>query len=675
MRRRASPRPGPGAAKAIDMVTPLEPNQELTALAGLGPRTAELLREQGLASLLDLVWWFPRRSRALVCLQSPNEEHVGELVRLAGEVRMTRSAWLRGRRNMVTLELVAADGTPFRAAFFNQPWLKKAWQPGQQRVVEGVLLQDKGSFRLKSPRVLQPTAEDAGAVQLLYPELQGVSQTRLQKWIEDALARINWSLVVLPELPAGAADSPFEPEALFRAMHRPRDVAEHEAARRQFALHEAVQLFERVEEARQNRLGRRADPFPVDEVLDQRIRSRLPFSLTGDQESAVQELRRRLLGPSPMGVLLQGDVGTGKTAVAVATALCVLARGGQVAFLAPTELLAEQHHATVRRWLEASGVRVVLLTAGRPAAERAEAKGQLAQPGPVLVFGTHALFSERTAFHRLDLVIVDEQHRFGVQQRMALVHKGADPHVLVMTATPIPRTLTLTRFGDLDLLTLRERPPGHAPVLARSVAEMSRAEASIHRAVRRGGGVFVVCPEIGEDGQPDGAVATHAELSRTFSAELVHGRMPNEERQRRIAAFRAGECEVLVGTTVLEVGVDQPRATLMVVRAADRFGLATLHQLRGRVGRGRRRGLCIVVGPKTERTHALCRTTCGFELAETDLRLRGSGELLGTRQSGHAELRALDPLDDEELLLRARRAVSAAWTRRREQGKLGACES
>ena len=258
-------------------------------------------------------------------------------------------------------------------------------------------------------------------------------------------------------------------------------------------------------------------------------------------------------------------------------------------------------------------------------------------------------------------MIVDEQHRFGVQQRMALVQKGDNPHVLVMTATPIPRTQALVLFGDLDVVMLRHRPPGRRPVRAFHLAQekWSRAVQSIARAVRRRGRVFVVCPAVGEEGEKGGVVRVHDVLAKSFRCGLVHGRLASGDRQSVLDAFRNGAVDVLIGTTVLEVGVDVPDATLMVVVAADRFGIATLHQLRGRVGRGTRRGLTILCGPKTERVAAVCRTTDGFELAEADLAIRGSGELLGTAQSGFSDLRALDPVDDLELLLQVRKAVQA----------------
>ena len=493
-----------------------------------------------------------------------------------------------------------------------------------------------------------------GEVQLRYPEVDGVSTGRLQQWITICLKQLDWPAVLrqAQALPAGLEELDGPLPDLLVSMHRPQDVAEHERARRHFAVREAAALFKAVERARRARALRPAAAFPVDNVLAARIRARIPLCLTPDQDAAVRELWQRLAGPAAMGVLLQGDVGTGKTAVAIAAALAVLARGGRVAFLAPTELLAEQHFAAVTSWLAGSDVRVTLCTA-------TQKQRDLGGAGAHLVFGTHALFAGGLEIRNLGLVIVDEQHRFGVAQRMALVHKGDNPHVLVMTATPIPRTQALVLFGDLDVVVLRHRPPGRRDVPAFHLPQekWGRAVRAIARAVRRRGRVFVVCPAVGEEGEKGGTVLVQKALAGRFRCGIVHGRMPSAERQDIVQGFRDGAFDVLVGTTVLEVGVDVPDATLMVVVAADRFGIATLHQLRGRVGRGARRGLAILCGPRTERVAAVCRTTDGFELAEADLAIRGSGELLGTAQSGWTDLRALDPVEDLELLLRVRKAV------------------
>ena len=648
-----------GAAGAAADAPTLAPSAALSKIAGIGPRTYERLAAQGLRTVGDLIGLLPRRYRELVELAAPADDAVGRLVRVPATVRGARLVWLPGRRSMVTVEFAAADGTPFAAPFFNQPWLKNSYAEGQARVVEGTLQKKGRRFVVHQARVLNADAAPAGTVQLRYPEVEGVAPGRLLQWLAQALQRVDWTQLALPPLPQGLSAHDADVRSLYLAMHRPASVQEHERARTHFAVREAVALFGKVAQARQRRAQRRAVAYPVDGALAARIRARLPFVLTGDQETAVQLLWQKLRGPAPMGVLLQGDVGTGKTAVAVAAALAVLARGHQVAFLAPTELLAEQHWRLCADWLRDGDVGVDLLTASRDDRDRKALLQALAAGGPRLVFGTHALLSDDTRFAQLGLVIVDEQHRFGVAQRMQLVHKAADPHVLVMTATPIPRTLALTLFGDLDLALLRQRPHRALPrAVHADTARWPRVLRSIARAIRRNGRVYVVCPAVGEDGEKGGAVRLFDALAATFCCRLVHGRMAIDEQQAAIDAFRDGSCDVLVGTTVLEVGVDVPEATLMVVAPADRFGLATLHQLRGRVGRGQRRGLCILCGPKTARVDALCRTTDGFELAEHDLRLRGSGELLGTAQSGFADLRALDPIEDRELLLAVRAAVA-----------------
>ena len=631
----------------------LLPNAPLTALPGIGPTTAARLEASGLRQVFDLALLFPRRYRALREVDGPDERFVGELVRMQAVVHKAALAWLPGRRAMVTVTFACDDGSTFVVQLFNQPWAKKNYPIGQRRAVEGTLQAKGRRFVMQQARILPTGADPDGEVQLRYPEVEGVSAARLQQWIAAVLARLDYEAVMMPAMPRGLEELSLGARELLLAMHRPKDVDEHERARRHFAVREALALFSEVEAARRARERRSARAYPVDREVCERVLSRIPFVLTNDQRAAVDLLWQRLAGPGAMGVLLQGDVGTGKTAVAVAAALSVCARDGLVAFLAPTELLAEQHYDSVAKWLRGSGVDVALCTASH--------RRDVPARGPRLVFGTHALMSSGVEMPGLGLVIVDEQHRFGVDQRMALVRKGDNPHVLVMTATPIPRTLALALFGDLDAVVLRERPPGRGGVRAVHVPTESwpRAVDSIARAVRRGGRVFVVCPAVGADGEKGGVKRVLESLGRRFRCGSVHGRMKPAERQRQVALFREGILDVLVGTTVLEVGVDVPDATLIVVVAADRFGIATLHQLRGRVGRGARRGLALLCGNKSERVAAVCRTTDGFELAEADLALRGSGELLGTQQSGFGELRALDPIRDLELLRRARDAVRA----------------
>ncbi|MBK8098680.1 MAG: DEAD/DEAH box helicase [Planctomycetes bacterium] len=631
----------------------------LTVLPGVGPVVARRLAAAGLRTLRDLLQFFPRRYRPLRELIAPVADAVGTLVRLQGTVRSVRSAWLPGRRSMVTFEFASADGTPFHAAFFNQPWLRKNWPPGTERGLEGQLERDGRRSYCGKRALPLPMAPDRAPCSCVIPRSRAWGRRAWWSGSAPCWRRSIGRRCRCRRCRPDSTSCTLPPRELFLAMHRPTDVATHERARLHFAVREAVALFAAVEQARRARTARQGWSFATDAPLAERIRARLPFALTADQDLALAALFGRLRGPAAMGALLQGDVGTGKTAVAVAVALAVLARGGQVAFLAPTEILAAQQAAAVAAWLGGSNVEVILLTAALTRAERQAIGERLRTGGRHLVFGTHALLSASVAFACLALVVIDEQHRFGVDQRMALVQKGKDPHVLVMTATPIPRTLALTMFGDLDVVTLRSRPPGRRPVPARFLAtdRWPRVLRSIARAIRRGGRVFVVCPAVGEDGEKGGVVRMQQVLATRFKTALVHGRLPLAERQAAIAAFARGDTDVLIGTTVLEVGIDVPAATLMVVAAAERFGIGQLHQLRGRVGRGRRRGLCILCGVDGERVRAVSRTHDGFELAEADLALRGSGELLGTAQSGFAELRALDPVDDLGLLLRVRAAV------------------
>lgn len=646
------------------IATPCRGNSPLTVLKGVGPKLAATLARAHLHDLRDLLFFFPRRMQEVREIESPGAEALEQLVRIPGRVDHTRLAWLKRRRSMVTVVFTAPDGTRFEAAFFNQPYLKNNWPPGTRRLVEGVLERKGRTWWVRAPRILAVDRE-GGAFDVRYRDLEGISEERLRSLIHQALELVDPGSLVMESLPpvlAAEVAVPTEPLAALRAMHRPVSIQEYERARRYFALAEAVQVFRRVEAARRRRQQSLGPQIQVPDAVRRRIHSRIPFQLTGDQKRAVTKVLELLAGPAPMGVLLQGDVGAGKTVVALAAALAAIAAGYQVAFLAPTELLAEQHHGGVARLLADSQVGVELLTASVGAKERRELEERLDAGAPCLVFGTHALLSARTPFVNLGLVLIDEQHRFGVRQRLALVKKGTNPHVLFLTATPIPRTLTFTLFGDLDLLVLREKPPGRRDIATLFLEPRSwpRILKLIHQHVARGEQVFVVCPQI--EGEKESTIALHRALEGRFSCGLIHGQMPVAQRQQVTDAFRAGDLSVLVGTTVLEVGVDVPRATLMVIVGADRFGLATLHQLRGRVGRSHRRSLCVLTGKAGPRVQAICRTTDGFLLAEEDLRLRGSGELLGTRQSGMSDLRALDPVGDHELLQKAREAVRGERT-------------
>jgi ATP-dependent DNA helicase RecG len=640
------------------MAACLEPSDPLNRLRGVGDKLAARLEESlGLRVIEDLILCFPRRHREIHEILEPELTALDLWVRIAVRITGVRLAWLPGRRSLVTISTESPAGAVIDIRFFNQPYLKKTYAVGKEYLAEGVLEQVGEKFCLKQPRLFPSGASRSGSLLLSYPEISGISEARFVGLIEQALARVDladWSYEEVP--PAMAKDLPSFADAV-RGMHVPASADEHLRARHRFAILEAAGLFRRVEKIRRARLAHRGPEFAVDSQLERRILEMLPFDLTGDQAAALQKIWRLMQGPAPMGVLLQGDVATGKTIVAWCVAMSAVTAGWQVAFLAPTELLAEQHHQCVQQLCRSMQVPSFLLTASSE--DRLRTARLLESGDPCLVFGTHALFSADTTFSKLGLVIIDEQHRFGVEQRASLIRKGDNPHVLYMTATPIPRTLTLTLFGDLDLAVLRQRPPGHRPASAFYLPPSAwrRVIKVIGRRIARGEQVFVVCPKIGMEGEKGGAVRLHEELLGRFESRLVHGQMDSGERQANLDAFRSGEFPVLVGTTVLEVGVDVPNATLMVVVGCDRFGLATLHQLRGRVGRGAKRGLCIMTGAASARTRAVCRTVDGFDLAEQDLALRGSGELAGKRQSGLSELRALDPVVDLDILSEVRDLV------------------
>ncbi|MEZ5967366.1 MAG: helicase-related protein [Planctomycetota bacterium] len=635
----------------------------LRALKGVGPKVADVLAAAGLRTQRDLLFHFPTRHHTVVTVAGPCDEDVGQVVRFACVVRAVSFRYLPRRRSILVVTVAADDGVACQVAYFNQPYMRHAFAVDQVRVAEGTLVRRGDRFALSPGRLLVEAIGEDSPVRLRYPAIDGVSEERLRSLLRQALARVDLSCSPLPPLAPPLTDgrSPTFAAAV-RAMHAPTDAAELEAARRFFALHEAVALFTAIDEQRRAREAASAPRVAFSAALEERLRARIPLQWTADQLDALARVRAALGGTQPMALLLQGDVGTGKTAVAVWAALAAVASGLQVAFLAPTELLAEQHFAKVGQWLQGSRVHTELLTGSLPRKARLLADTAVANGTARLVFGTHALLSAGTRFHRLGMVVIDEQHRFGVEQRQLLMRKGEHPHLLVLTATPIPRTLAYALFGDLAVAELRQRPGKRRIAVARHVR--THAWARVLRAMRwrlaRGQRIFVVCPSIGEDGESGGALATHARLARQFPCELVHGRVPAGERLEIVRRFRAGAFGVLVGTTVLEVGLDVPEATLMVVVDAQRFGLATLHQLRGRVGRGVRRGVCLLLGTETARTRALCRTTDGFALAELDLALRGTGELLGLRQSGRGELRSLDPLADLELLTSARAAVRRA---------------
>ena len=616
-----------------------------------------------------------------------------------------------------------------RTSFFGRPWLAQSLRVGERFVLEGTLRKEKGGWQLHAPRVSggvvaggagangagadgacaggagadgacaggagadgacadgagadgggeagADAAEQGGGGALssadriaLEPQLDridGVAERLFAKIVAQAVDLVCAELV--DELTRKQLDDArmIDLASALRELHRPSgDEEALEKARRRVALAEASTLLAEVRSRRARRSELSAPSIVVDDALDARVRARLPFVLSPDQERCVGELCSDLARTQPMARLLHGDVGSGKTLVAVYAALATAARGHSAVLLAPTELLAEQHASRIAASLAGSKLPVLCLTQSIGARRRREVQSLLASGAACVCVGTHALLSESVQVPKLGLLVIDEQQRFGVRQRGQLFRQRDDglvPHVLVMSATPIPRTMATALYGDLDLSELREAPFAREKIATRVVPSGQWAEvrAEIERRVGEGERVYVVCPRIGGDDGPDAdehaALATHRELSGRVRCALVHGRLEAKQRQRAQEAFRSGQIDCLVATTVVEVGVDVPEATLIVIRDAERLGLSSLHQLRGRVGRGQQPGRCVLLGdPDNERLALLESCHDGFAIAEADLRQRGSGNLTGSEQHGHRRFRCLDPLADLDLLRRAARS-------------------
>jgi ATP-dependent DNA helicase RecG len=503
-----------------------------------------------------------------------------------------------------------------------------------------------------------------GKVLPVYPATEGLSHKLIRGLIERHLdALVGLSPEVLPEDVRQQAGLPAIAEAL-RMVHHPATLAEAESGRRRLAFDELLDLQVMLARARLlARRGRVGIRFEVKRELTSQLKAALPWELTGDQKKALREITADMTSPERMHRLLMGDVGTGKTVVALFVMLLAVENGYQAAIMAPTELLAEQHAATLARLLAPLGMVPDLLIGRLPAGEKDAVRQRIASGDAKIVVGTHALVQERVAFHRLGLAVIDEQHRFGVEQRAALIAKGEGPDVLLLTATPIPRSLALTRYGDLDVSILKQRPPGRGQIrtAVRGAGQRERVLEFVRQTCLTGQQAYVVLPVIEESERADLRAATVMAEQLTekwpdLTVGLVHGRLKAEEREQVMRRFRAGEVQVLVATTVIEVGIDVPNATVMVIEHPERFGLAQLHQLRGRIGRGEGESHCILLAPggALPRLKAFAATNDGFRIAELDLEERKQGDLLGARQSGAAEIRIARFPDDNDLLQQAR---------------------
>jgi ATP-dependent DNA helicase RecG len=504
----------------------------------------------------------------------------------------------------------------------------------------------------------------AGKVLPVYPATEGLSHKVIRSLIDRHLDRlIALSEDGLPEALRTSLDLPALPEAL-RAVHRPATAEEAERGRRRLAFDELFDLQLMLIRARAVAKRHRSGvAFTVKRQLTTQLKQHLPWNLTDDQQQALREITADMTAPDRMHRLLMGDVGTGKTVVALFAMLLAVENDFQAALMAPTELLAEQHGATLETLLAPLEIKPELLLGRQTAAEKSQVRKRIAAGQARVVVGTHALLQESVSFRRLGLVVIDEQHRFGVEQRAALIGKGTAPDVLLLTATPIPRSLALTLYGDLDVSTLRQRPPGRGTVrtAVRSTSQREKVLDFVRTECEQGSQAYVVLPVIDESEKADLRAATT--MAQSLAAKwpelevgLVHGRLKGEERDAVMRRFRAGELKVLVATTVIEVGIDVPAATIMVIEHPERFGLAQLHQLRGRIGRGAQESYCILLaeGAPPDRLHGFAATQDGFKIAELDLAERGMGDLIGARQSGGFEVRHAQLPADADLLTRAR---------------------
>jgi ATP-dependent DNA helicase RecG len=651
----------------------------IETLPGIGPKRAATLAGMGVSTLHDLLFYFPRGYQDRRRIRPISQVHPGEVVTVQAEVVDSRARRLRKRMALTEVILQDASGE-ITAVWFGPAYFAQQFKPGMRGFFHGYVDEQKGGPVLRNPEheMLSGDDEDrlhTGRIVPLYRLTEGVSQRLLRKWVYTALEHIDSTLEEsLPENLRRREGFPPIEEAV-RAVHFPRSLEAAETARRRFIYEELLGMQAGILQERRTRHDRHdGNVHTVDGPTLQSLRAALPFELTSAQKRAIDDILHDMASPRPMLRLLQGDVGCGKTLVAMHAVAAAADGGFQTAVLAPTEILAEQHARSFREALEPLGLYVELLT--RSTNTPAAARRRIASGESTVVVGTHAIIQEKVEFRHLGLAVIDEQHRFGVLQRATLNAKGHKPDILHMTATPIPRTLAITLYGGMDITTIDELPPGRSPIKTSYVpqAKVPGLYDYIGQQAAQGFQTYFVCPLVEESEVSElTAVTSHFEdLSagpfKTLRTALLHGRMSGVEKDEIMRHFKAGETDVLFSTTVIEVGIDVPTATTMVIEDAGQFGLTQLHQLRGRVGRGPGQSYCFLLGkPKTpdakQRIEVMCSTTDGFVIAEEDLNLRGPGELVGVRQAGIQDLQFADLLRDARLIDQARRDAEAILER------------
>ena len=641
----------------------------VTDLRGVGPARAAALQRLGIFTLYDLLAYFPRDYE-----DRTNPVEIAQLqpgVPACFEALVVSQPVLRriGKGRDVTNLTVADETGKLTLHYFNQPYIKTQLHYGQSYYFYGTLLEH--GMQMANPAFEESGRPGTVTNRLLpvYPLTAGLSNRTLCACIRQAFSAAGALPELLPETVREQYGLCGVTEA-YTAVHAPESWEALQSARKRLVFEEFFIFSAGLAVLRASRTELHTIPYDT-ACMDAFFRA-LPFRLTGAQSGAIDQILRDLSSGHVMNRLVQGDVGSGKTMVAAAVCFCAVKNGKQAAFMAPTEILAEQHEKTLSALLGPLGVHVLLLTGAKTPAQKRAAREKIASGESQLIVGTHALISTGVEFHALGLVVADEQHRFGVAQRTRLTEKGDAPHLLVMSATPIPRTLALIAYGDLDVSVIAELPPGRRPVETFLVSEALRERLNgfIRKQCAGGHQVYVVCPAV-EDGEENTmksaegwAQTLRDETFPELRVGLVHGRMKSAEKDAALSAFRAGDYDILVATTVVEVGVDVPNATLMVIENAERFGLSQLHQLRGRVGRGNAQSYCVLVsGTKNEETkkrlQALCKTTDGFKIAEQDLALRGPGDFFGSRQHGLPLLKVASLQMDLETLRDAQQAAAA----------------
>ncbi|MCX5948158.1 MAG: ATP-dependent DNA helicase RecG [Cyanobacteria bacterium] len=678
---------GPSSVAAPSVGRRLEAEQGLVDIPGIGPRIASLLAGLGLLVVRDLLHYYPRDYVDYAHLVRIAGLENGRSATIVATVRSSHAFASPRNPNLAILELQLQDVTGrlrvsrfFAGRRFSSPgWLKsqqRLYPPGATVAVSGLVRETPYGPSFNDPLIevldspgAEVRSEQIGRLVPVYSLTEGLGADRLRRAIASLLPLVSHWPDPLSAALRQQLDFPSRHTAL-QQIHQPRDREQLQSSRQRLVFDEFLLLQLALAQRREHQRRRQAPPLvllPGQVDLVARFLELLPFRLTGAQQRVLAEIRADMARPQPMARLVQGDVGSGKTVVALASLLGSIEAGCQGALMAPTEVLAAQHYRKLVEWLNPLQVSVELLTGSTQFKRRRQLLQDLANGQLQLLVGTHALLEDPVQFDRLGLVVVDEQHRFGVRQRNRLLAKGLQPHLLTMTATPIPRTLALAVHGDLDVSQIDELPPGRTPIRTRLLraAEQDQAWALIREQVGLGQRAYVVLPLVEESEKVDlrSAVEVHRHLADDVFPDLqvglLHGRLNSEDKQRAISAFAAGTCQVLVSTTVVEVGVDVPAASVMVIDHADRFGLAQLHQLRGRVGRGAAASHCLLINDgrnamARQRLEVLVRSNDGFEIAEMDLRLRGPGQVLGTRQSGLPDLALASLSDDGDMLELAR---------------------